>query len=83
MRKEIFKFQIPKTKKEFQYCLGSINYHRIFLYNVYRETEILYDLLKKIMSDWTEGYTQSFTIPQPIATKKAVRYHPGFLTILF
>lgn len=35
------------------------------------------------MSDWTEGYTQSFTIPQPIATKKAVRYHPGFLTILF
>lgn len=30
------------------------------------------------MSDWTEGYKQSFTIPQPIATKKAVRYYPVF-----
>lgn len=52
----------PKTKKELESFLGTINHHKKYIYNYTTLTEDLYELLEKNknMKQWNEHHDKKF-----------------------
>lgn len=79
-KEKIMSFGIPKSKKELQRFLGTVNYHRRFINKYSEKTEILYDLLKenRNMSEWTGIHTDTFNKIQDECNNNIKRYHPNY-----